>query len=716
LLITHNTTDGTPSDRAKKILELVPRSDWLKHITPVTDSDDVPIARLLATSKYALDHRQLRANIGATLKKVFHTPLDYDKQHPLMRSFLYCKRGVFWSPLLRVFVSRDPSAARSIAYQAVCIAGEERVVYITLKYGQKTYTLGALVYSPLVAAAAAAGHDIGNFRKWQFGEVKRRLVYAILQACGGNDATLQRFAGLRAEWTLRATTTIDGEGRQEASGAHEVRAVHKELLQRIADEAVVAKRKRAAAAAAKKAAKKAMVGEQQLLAKLLPQHEPAPKPTDKPPPRRSTRVRQRRADYDDYDWGTDDGADDGAGRPKRQRRQHGNSGGATAARARVPGDGGGELAARTARRRQQQERRQRGGGRAAQASTKAAGASASATVAAKPRVSKRAKTAHAHRPASTTAARAPKQASRQTARAHRPASTTVARAPASKRARHARRQSVHEGDDDNIERADGGGGGDGGTMTATARDGDDNDRGMAKRSADDDDNEVCDARGDRLVLIYVGNSSVVQCSYLLCHADERGGGGQRQVTCASGDNRVGQCHGAVCCMDVGPVDATNCTSYMRVCNLPANCARVPRCGTISQFRVRSERAALHQRCSSLCRPAPDHWAGRVCSGAMRVCRCCVNSMLLTRSLLAHTHDTAVCWLSAASSSSCGISAALSSSPSPIARTISAFHFSLRMRFFFLAHHSRCLLCLSEHTCPAQWSVRRGSAKRTTPLV
>ena len=204
----------------------------------------IRVARALA-SHAALDTRQLRANIGATLKANIKTPLVYDTVEDLLRSFLYAKRGVLWDPANHEFVGRDASAAQSIAFQAHSIGNGGAAMEISVRFGSRQAVLGYLVASPLAAAAAADGYDMKRYVSFRNITLKRKVVYALKKLCNGNEKLLRR-AG-QFNWQLEATIVGSGVEPVVVSAAAERDRVAAALAADAASVKDERSRKRAAA-------------------------------------------------------------------------------------------------------------------------------------------------------------------------------------------------------------------------------------------------------------------------------------------------------------------------------------------------------------------------------------------------------------------------------------------------------------------------------------
>ena len=222
----------SPHRRAAAVLvDLANRFDQVaQHLRELDVSTASPCAVVRAlAAPAALDDRQLRADIGVTLKAHFKTPpRNFAALEGPELSFVYSLHGVLFDPVNQRYVSRDKSAARSIAHQGLAMANDDNTVVLDAVFDGRVVQLGELVRAPLAAGAEAQRYGLERFAAHQRGCAKRQLMYALKKACDGKAALLDRAA--RFDWQLRARTTdADGVSRVAESSAEMARAVKAEL-------------------------------------------------------------------------------------------------------------------------------------------------------------------------------------------------------------------------------------------------------------------------------------------------------------------------------------------------------------------------------------------------------------------------------------------------------------------------------------------------------
>ena len=243
----------------------------LDELELCADSDD-PVTAALAAPQ-ANNWAQLRANIAATLHARHKSPFDFHSLPPLMRSFVYKRRSVLYDPQLRRFVHRDASAASSIVWSTASMAATDRVVRVDIVVGDVLRTLGYFVFAPLVEAAERHGADLQAYASWQAAEAKRKMLYAMLALCDGDERALERIAKLDGNgFEIRATlpTAATGEASRVAVSTA---AMHAAAKAEVFAEDKAAKAAKAASGRASAAARRDRAAEQRLLKMVTKEKE-----------------------------------------------------------------------------------------------------------------------------------------------------------------------------------------------------------------------------------------------------------------------------------------------------------------------------------------------------------------------------------------------------------------------------------------------------------
>jgi hypothetical protein len=235
--LLHSTSHLGVAARVEELRRLW-QPDWASLVGEPLETDQVAAVFRAGASRDDSRELLLRCSIAeeckAAVKRArLRLPVNASGVVGLLASFFYHERGVLRHLSTGSFLSRDPSAARSIVAQGLALGdatqGEE-VCFAAA--GRATATpLFRCQPLPLAAAAAASGYNMHRFDAHSQGEAAKRIAAAVRRDVLATDehtlrnstfvgqATVVHTADVAAELAARATAQPKGKWPAGAGAA-----------------------------------------------------------------------------------------------------------------------------------------------------------------------------------------------------------------------------------------------------------------------------------------------------------------------------------------------------------------------------------------------------------------------------------------------------------------------------------------------------------------